>query len=202
MEKSIFDLDNQNQSTEAKIVVALERISESFRVALWQESKETALSPIQIQILIFLLFHSNEKCKVSYLAQEFNMTKATISDSVKLLLQKELIQKEIEPEDTRSFIIHLTEKGKTIAQKSSSFANTLLKPVFELSENQKEVLLQSLLELIYKLNQSGIIQVQRMCFSCSFYTRHQDNHFCNFLNKKLAAEDLRLDCPEHEKIEK
>jgi hypothetical protein len=72
--KSPFDLNQQNKKVESKIVVALERISEAFRVLLWNESKENALSPIQIQILIFLLFHSDEMCKVSYLAQEFNMT--------------------------------------------------------------------------------------------------------------------------------
>ena len=90
MKYSSFNLNEQNQKIESRIVVALERISEAFRVLLWNESKENSLSPIQIQILIFIYFHSTEKCKVGYLADEFNMTKATISDSVKVLLSKEL----------------------------------------------------------------------------------------------------------------
>ena len=90
MKHSSFHLTEQNQKIESRIVVALERISEAFRVLLWNESKENSLSPIQIQILIFIYFHSTEKCKVGYLADEFNMTKATISDSVKVLLSKEL----------------------------------------------------------------------------------------------------------------
>ena len=100
--KSSFDLNRQNKNTESKIVVALERISEAFRVLLWNESKENSLSPIQIQILIFIHFHTSEKCKVGYLADEFNMTKATISDSVRVLLAKELVIKETDPIDTRS----------------------------------------------------------------------------------------------------
>jgi predicted transcriptional regulator len=41
----------------------------------------------------FLMFHSEEKRKVSYLAEEFNMTKATISDSIKVLEQKKVYSK-------------------------------------------------------------------------------------------------------------
>ena len=103
MKYSSFNLNEQNQKIESRIVVALERISEAFRVLLWNESKENSLSPIQIQILIFIYFHSHEKCKVGYLADEFNMTKATISDSVKVLLSKELVAKETDPIDTRSY---------------------------------------------------------------------------------------------------
>ena len=108
MKHSSFNLNEQNQKIESRIVVALERISEAFRVLLWNESKENSLSPIQIQILIFIYFHSLEKCKVGYLADEFNMTKATISDSVKILLSKELVTKETDPIDTRSFSLSLT----------------------------------------------------------------------------------------------
>ncbi len=112
MNYSSFNLNEQNQKIESRIVVALERISEAFRVLLWNESKENSLSPIQIQILIFIHFHTSEKCKVGYLADEFNMTKATISDSVKVLLLKELVAKETDPVDTRSFSLSLTNEGK------------------------------------------------------------------------------------------
>jgi hypothetical protein len=54
MKKSSFDLEHQNSKIESKIVASLERISEAFRVLLWNESKENSLSPIQIQILIFI----------------------------------------------------------------------------------------------------------------------------------------------------
>lgn len=181
-----------------KIVVALERISEAFRVLLWNESKENLLSPIQIQILIFIYFHSPEKCKVGYLADEFNMTKATISDSVKVLLAKELVTKETDPIDTRSFSLSLTAKGKKIAQKASIFTSSLEKPIQSLSEKEKAIILNGLLKLIYDLNKSGIITIQRMCFTCSNYRYKNNTHYCNLLQKQLAENELRIDCPEHE----
>ncbi|RXQ96569.1 MarR family transcriptional regulator [Ancylomarina salipaludis] len=198
--KSSFDLDQQNKNTESKIVVALERISEAFRVLLWDESKNNSLSPIQIQLLIFLLFHSQKKCKVSYLADEFNMTKATISDSVRVLLSKELVIKEKDLVDTRSYTLSLTPKGKQIAEKASFFASSIENPISKLTEEQKTVILNGLLKMIFDLNKAGIITIQRMCFTCSYYKEDTGTHYCNLLNTKLAEAEIRVDCPEHKTI--
>ncbi len=200
MNKSDFDLTHQNQSTESKIVASLERISQAFRVLLWQESKEFSLSPIQVQVLIFLLHHSEEKRKVSYLADEFNMTKATISDTVKTLEQKSLITKEYEPNDTRSYIINLTEKGRNIADKTSLFTQKIRTPIDKLNQDDKTNLLLSLLDIIRHLNQSGVITIQRMCTTCAYYKPldKEKKYFCRLLNQELHTSNLRIDCPEHE----
>ncbi|MEZ5008627.1 MAG: MarR family winged helix-turn-helix transcriptional regulator [Chitinophagales bacterium] len=200
MSKSDFDLTHQNQSTESKIVASLERIAQAFRVLLWQESKEFSLSPIQVQVLIFLLYHSEEKRKVSYLAYEFNMTKATISDTIKTLEQKNLITKEYEQHDTRSYIIHLTKKGKDIADKTSFFTKEIRTPIDKLHQDDKENLLLSLLNIIRHLNKSEVITTQRMCMSCSYYQPSDkgQKHFCKLLNQNLHVTDLRIDCTEHE----
>ncbi len=200
MNRSDFDLAHQNQSAESKIVASLERIAQAFRVLLWQESKEFSLSPIQVQVLIFLLYHSDEKRKVSYLADEFNMTKATISDTIKTLEQKNLITKEYEPHDTRSYIIHLTKKGKEIAGKTSLFTKEIRTPVDQLHPDDKENLLFSLLNIIRHLNRSEIITIQRMCMTCAYYRPSEggQKHFCNLLNQNLHVTDLRIDCPEHQ----
>lgn len=199
MNKSIFDLEHQNSSIESKIIASLERISQAFRVLLWNESKELSLSPIQVQVLIFLLHHSDEKRKVSYLAAEFNMTKATISDTIKTLEHKLLIHKEYEPHDARSYTIHLTKKGIDIAEQTSLFAEQILVPIEKLHSMDKENLLLSLLDIIHQLNISGVITIQRMCFTCHYYQTNKNGqkHFCELLNTTLTDTDLRIDCAEH-----
>jgi DNA-binding MarR family transcriptional regulator len=199
MKKSVFDLGHQNSSIESKIVASLERISQAFRVLLWIESKEFSLSPIQVQILIFLLHHTDQKRKVSYLAEEFNMTKATISDTIKILEQKLLIKKVYEQHDTRSYIIHLTETGKDTAEQTSFFAKQIQVPIDKLHSTDKDILLLSLLDIIHHLNKSEIITIQRMCLTCHFYNANKNGqkHFCQLLNTKLADNELRLDCEEH-----
>lgn len=198
---SPFNLNEQNSKIESKIVVALERISEAFRVLLWNESRGNSLSPIQSQILIFLFFHPDEKSRVGYLASEFNMTKATISDSIKALFKKGLIEKRVDSRDSRSFSIHLTAEGKAIAERASTFASALEKPIASLDNLQKDAMLNGLLKLIHDLNQAGVITTQRMCFTCSNYRLENGKHYCNLLKTHLAEEEVRIDCPEHELLQ-
>ena len=107
MKKSAFDTESQQQNLTSKVVVGLERISEVFKTLLWDQSKATGLSPIQIQIIVFVAYHKPELCKVSYLAQEFNVTKPTVSDAVRVLLLKGFIEKKDAGGDSRSYIIGL-----------------------------------------------------------------------------------------------
>lgn len=199
MAKSDFDLTHQNQNIESKIVASLERIAQAFRVLLWQESKDHGLTPIQIQVIIFLLHHSEEKRKISYLADEFNMTKATISETVKTLEQKNLIIKTYEPHDTRSYIINLTPKGEDFANITSLFSKEIRTPIDTLHQEDKENLLINLLNIIRHLNKSEVITIQRMCMTCTYYQSSDDgqNHFCKLLNQNLHIADLRIDCPDH-----
>ena len=202
MNNSDFDIAHQANSTESKIIASLERVAQAFRVLLWQESKEFALTPIQVQVLIFLLHHSEDKRKVSYLAKEFNMTKPTISETIKVLQQKKLVSKENEPGDSRSYIINLTEDGKSIATKTSFFTEKIRTPIDNLHQDDKENLLLSLLSIIRHLNNAGIITIQRMCLTCLHYENSEQGkkHFCKLLNQSLNATDLRIDCAEHTEI--
>lgn len=60
------------------------------------------------------------------------------------------------------------------------------------------MMLSGLLKLIYELNRAGVITVQRMCFTCANYHLENGQHYCRLLQTKLAANELRIDCPEHE----
>lgn len=199
MAKSPFDLKYQNESIDSRIVAAMERISQAYRVLLWNEGKEFSLSPIQIQILIFLMFHSEEKRKVSYLANEFNMTKPTISDSIKVLEQKKFIEKRYEAHDARSYFIHLTTKGLEVAKRTAFFTNQIQEPITRLHAEDKENLLISLMSIIQHLNKSGVITIQRMCKTCAHFSPGKDKapNFCKLLNQNLFEADLRIDCSEH-----
>lgn len=197
MNDSVFNVDLQNSSVDAKIVAGLERIGEVFRVLLWQQSRETGLSPIQIQLLLFLAFHEPGKCKIGYLAGEFNLTKPTISDAVKVLAQKELVTRIIDPTDNRSHSLQLTPSGQRIVDQTGSFANVLRQLVGQLKGEQKTVLYESLFTLIDALHQRGLITVQRMCKTCMHYQYDGQIHYCGLLQIPLEADLLRLDCPEY-----
>lgn len=194
----VFDVDIQNQDLSARIVAGLERVSESFRVLLWDHAKTTGLSPIQIQLLIFMHYHEAEWCNVSMLAQEFNMTKPTISDAVKVLSKKELIRKIPSPTDGRAYNMQLSAQGVAIVEQTASFGGPIQQQVTAFSAEDQQHFYRVLNQLIHRLNQKGIIQVQRSCRNCRFYRSDGSAHYCGLLEMTLTNDTLRLDCPEFE----
>lgn len=188
----------KNNNVNQKIINGLERISKAFRVLLWEKSKLYKISPIQIQLLIFCSNHKKENLKVSFLANEFDLTKATISDSIKILLKKELLNKIVNPKDSRSFTVELTGKGKEIVKQTISFSSVLNQSIDFLTETEKGVFLKQLMEFIYQLNQKDVISTQRMCLTCYYYNKNGNNHYCNLMKKPLKNIELRIDCDEHQ----
>jgi DNA-binding MarR family transcriptional regulator len=193
---SIFNPEQQAGNLSSKVVAALERLSATFRVLLWNEAKQHGLSPIQVQLLIFLLHYPEEKRTVTHLAHYFNMTKATISDAVKSLEGKQLLTRKATEGDSRSHSLHLSKEGKAMARKVERFAIPMLDVVSQLPEDNQGALLESLLQLIYQLNQAEVITPQTMCQNCRFYTQKNGGHYCNLVKSPLKAGDLRVDCPE------
>lgn len=198
MDNSLFNPKQQDIDTSSKIVAGLERISEVFKVLLWEKAKLVGLSPIQIQILIFIAFHKQDLCNVSHLANEFNVTKPTISDAIKVLDKKGMVIKDFSSSDNRRYSLQLTEQGKKLLVETNDFANPLKKQIDKCNEKELENLFGTISKLIYNLNRSGILTVQRTCFGCTFYKKDYGIDYCNLLQKELKATEIRLDCPEYE----
>jgi DNA-binding MarR family transcriptional regulator len=200
MSKSAFDLTKQNTSVDHKIVVALERIAEAFRVLLWEEAKKTGLSPIQIQILMFLNFHEDLAVTPSYVAREFNVTKATITDSLRILVDKELITREKAGTDARSYYLRLTSTGRKVARDTSAFTQELQDAIKTLSPAVRDYFYEGLYGVVSQLNKRSIISAPRMCQNCQFFGEEDGGHYCYYLQIPLPPTEMRVDCPEFEEI--
>ncbi|NSL89166.1 MarR family winged helix-turn-helix transcriptional regulator [Chitinophaga solisilvae] len=198
---STFSPAQQAENTTSKVVVALERLSEAFRVLLWQEATQYGLSPIQIQVLTYLLHYPEENRTVTNLALYFNMTKATISDAVKSLEQKNYLVRKQSATDTRSHSLHLLKEGRAIAKKVEHFATPLQDAVAAAPVKDQGALLEQLMQLIFQLNQQEVITTQHMCFNCQHYTLKKSGAFCDALKISLKPTNLRVDCEYFEEAE-
>lgn len=202
---SLFDPAGQHSRPDAKIVAALERLSRVFRLLLWEEAEPRNLSPLQIQILVFLRHHGASLRRVGQLAAEFQVTPATVSDAVATLESKGLLRKKTAESDRRVSILELTEEGESHGDALSGWAEIVRHHLEATPEEDRETVLEFLLELIASLQRAGLISVARMCVTCRFFGRDEgpgeaSPHFCHLLEKPLATGDLRIDCPEHEEI--
>ncbi len=195
---SPFDRRHQALDLPSKLVVALERIAEAFRVALWEQAKGRGLSPLQVQILVFLHFHPRAHRKVSFIAREFHMTKATVSVAITTLAEKGLLRKETAPDDARAFELHLTPAGERLADEIAGFSEPVREVLRAFPPEEQEHFLILLLRTIEGLQRQGLVHPQRMCFNCRHYQSNGQEHYCRLLEKNLPPADLRVDCPEFE----
>ncbi len=200
--KSIFNHKYQHTDIDAKLVLALERISHVFRVLLWEQTKKYNLSPIQTQILIYIFHQPEADRNITTLAQRLNITKATVSDSVKSLSQKKLVSKKTDKEDNRYYYLELTKKGLELVRKIESWGEKVKSNFREIPQSDKTILYQTLLRMLISFEEKGILNRSRICFTCShFQTQRKKNkelYFCQLLNLPLKPDELRVDCPEHE----
>jgi len=112
---------------------------------------------------------------VSYLAKEFNVTKPTISDAVRVLLKKGYVEKDYSPTDNRRYNLQLSTSGKELIKELLDYHLPISNEIQGINEAELKVCFDTISKLIYQLNQKGIIQVQRIC-----------------------CQEIRLDCLEFE----
>ncbi len=196
--------DLHREDIHTNIVAALDRIAQAFRVSLWEITKRYQLSPIQIQIMVYVLSHEYEPITVSRLSQYFNLTPATISDAVKSLTNKSYLIRQVSEQDRRVAHLQLTPLGKATAKKLSTWSETVRTAIQQFEVEDCEPVFQFLLRLIQSLQESGLISPTRMCLTCRFFqTRGKDGesqYFCDLMKKPLRLRSLRIDCPDHQTL--
>lgn len=198
--------DASQGELEAKIVAALERLSQAFQRALWEAAWCSGLSATQAQVLVYLLFHGAHRASINELAQRFGLNPATVSASVSTLQRKKLVRRRRDPGDQRVVYVGLTPRGRRRAQQLAHWTDAIRAEVVALAQEDKERLLATLLDTIARLQRAGLISVTRMCSTCLYFQRNvhanpQAPHHCGLMNLPLRLADLRVECPDHQPVE-
>lgn len=200
-------MDHQPYAEEApldeKIVAALERVARALRGLLWEAVQPLGLSPIQGQLLLYLKDHREENCRVSYLAREFGLTQATVSDAVSSLQDKGLVRRRPSYKDRRVSTLSLTPSGHALAARLAHWDRRAGRALQAFSRAEREQALFFLMGLIDGWQRLGIVSVARMCVTCRFFQRDATPntgapYYCRLLERPLTVSALRLDCADHE----
>lgn len=200
---SIFDPDVQHLDVDTKIAVALERLSQVFRVLLWEKTKTFQLSPIQVQMMVYLLYPTDPPVTMGKISRKFNITPATVTDAIKAMERKRLVVRKPLKNDRRNIEVRLTAKGRQLAGKLADWADIIRSTVARTNPEQKVVVLEFLMNLIKSLQQAGFITIANMCMSCKFFEIRQNEkepYYCQFLEMPLSVSELRIDCPDYKTV--
>lgn len=190
-----------NEDTNAldqHLAKVLERIGEVARADQWKQVATSSLSPLQLRIMGFLADHTQERIGVARLALELQVSRPTISNCARVLVERGLLKRTDNALDGRSHSMGLTGQGRK-AIGANSDGTALERAISALRKADKEVLLLGSMNVLQALVRNGAVDVQRMCWTCVHYEGDRSTtHRCTLLGIVLKPADLRTDCPEHQ----
>jgi len=175
-----------------KILFGIEKISQIKKILYIFLYKKIKLSPIQIQIVEFI--YNNKNSTVTILTKEFSLKKSTISDSVKVLIKKDIVKKIKNQKDSRIFYLELTDKGIMLLKEKKNIDSHLKEILNLFSDEEKEIVHKFFVILIKSFYQKGIIERLKICFNCTNFSEKENIYFCNFLQQQLYFKDIVYNC--------
>lgn len=200
MTKTRFDVESE--PLPQRIAVGLNKVGLALKFQGWQAAGERGLSPLQGQILA-MLTTARRGLKPSVIAERLAVSAPTISDSVKTLTGKGLVERRADEQDARVSLVVLTPKGKLEARAAAGWPDFLATAVEALGEAEQESFWRGLVKMIATLQREEQIPISQMCVTCRHFRPnvHRDAslpHHCAFVDAAMGARHLRLECPDHD----
>jgi len=191
--------DDNSEALDQRIAKGLHKVGLALKHQTWIQANEEGLSPTQGQIISAL--SADGPLNGTELAKQLGVTLPTVSDSVRVLVEKGFAVKTPDERHPRASLIELTAAGRRVAAKTKAWPEFLANAVAVLSPNELEAFHKGLIKMITTLQEAGQIPMSRMCVTCtSFQPRVHEGpmpHHCAFVNAPMADRHIRLDCSEH-----
>lgn len=199
----MLQVEEAHASLQIRIRDCLERVSGAMRADLRSVSHGVGLSPTQAGILAFLAGRAKAGCRMKEIAAHLGVSQPTATDSVSALESKGFIQKASARDDARVVLVQITAGGRRTLKSIYGADSATVDSISSLSDADQVRLYLSLVKLIRHLQHADAISVQRMCVDCKYFRPNIYNdaskpHHCAFVNAAFGAQDVRLDCSDHE----
>ena len=185
-------------SIDRRLLAACERLGRALRVVKQQTATRHRVTPLQVDVLEVLA--ARRGLRIGEIAAELDVTQPTVSDATNALAGKGLVARTPDPADGRASVISLTDTGATVAEEIAEELSPLRTAEPATAADDKARALRVLLGEIRRLQRSGVITIDRSCFTCRHYQAPSttSSAHCALLNEQLTDHSLRVDCPEHE----
>lgn len=199
---SSFNPRYRDETPAGAATIVLYRISQAIGRIFRQRAEGAALSPAQIQALLFLRYARPGVKTVGGLAQRLVSAYATASGVVDALERKHLVRRQPLPEDQRTITLHLTPEGRQQAEALDNILDEVEAAIAGLPAAEQEALLRAAQAIVCRLQAAGHVQVYEMCWHCQFFRPnvHADDprgpHHCAFVDAPLPEPDTLLECPD------
>ena len=175
----------------------LERLSNLLRMEMRTFGLRYGLQPVQIEALTYLTQCNRYSDTPQAVTEYLGLTKGTVSQSLKVLEQKNLLRKQQDKQDKR--IIHLTPtaKGRTLIEQAIP-AKGLEQALTMTSAAKIHTLGNELRAILRNWQHKNQRKTFASCHTCRFNEHHKDGYLCGLTQEPLSLQDIQLICREHQ----
>ena len=186
-----------NMKTEA-IYQYLERIANLLRTDNRKSVAEKGLQPVQLEALHFLSHCNRYSNTPAAVADFLGLTKGTVSQTLGLLENLGMIEKQPDRKDRRVVHLQLTPKGMKVINETLP-PNTLQTGLRSVSPAEQEHILSALEIMLRAMQQANQLRTFGVCKSCRHHRLEADSQRrCELTGEALQGDDAEKICREHE----
>ena len=175
----------------------LERISALLRSEQRAALNQHGLQPIQLEALHYLS-QANRYSNTPIAVTEFlGQTKGTVSQTIKVLEKKGLLEKSLDMQDKRLVHLQLTAVGQSILRACIP-PQLLSSAVDQLNTKDAHQLNTALKTLLSQMQKAHGSKTFGVCNSCIHHLRKPNGHvFCGLTQERLLKKEHAQICREH-----
>lgn len=184
-----------------RLGLKLVRVGQALRAMMLREARETHLTPVQIQTLLFVHHTKSFATSVSRLALHLGASHASTVGVVDGLVAHGMLERSPSSKDRRVTLLRLTPEGEELCARLGDWRRPLDELVAQFSSEERRHLESGLTQLLAYFEQAGITPAGAPCDGCRHFARaHAPTtdlpHYCNLLHEGISDSEAIKDCPD------
>lgn len=177
------------------IHIYVERLANLLRNEARNAGAEYGLQPVQLEALNYLNLCNRYSNTPLGVTEYLGLTKGTVSQSIKILENKGLVEKRSDKNDKRIVHLKVTPAGKRLLKRLHP--SKLLNRACDDSSKQ-QALAGNLKSLLVKIQKETDLKTFGVCHTCRYNQAEENGKFkCGLTQERLTKIDIDLICREH-----
>lgn len=176
----------------------LERLASLLRSESRQLLLKFGLQPVQFEALHYLSICNRYSNTPMAVTEFLGQTKGTVSQTLKVLEKKKLLEKSVDLNDRRVTRLVLTKSGRDLVKKL--LPSPILGSACELMGDEAlQATNSSLSSLLYYIQSANNFKTFGQCDTCRHNMKNDsDEYHCGLTKESLTKREISLSCREHQ----
>lgn len=176
----------------------LERLASLLRSESRNRLFEYGLQPVHFEALYYLSICNRYSDTPMAVTEYLGQTKGSVSQTLKVLEKKSLLDKTTDVSDKRVTHMSITKKGRKLIDKVLP-SSALEMAGGQLTQSERVKINDSLRTLLTSMQRANGHKSFGQCSGCRYNIKHGlGDFFCGLTEEPLSTADTQLICREHE----